>query len=118
MRRTSMKRTLLTILAATGADGRAISRLAYAALMTGGISPAFADTNPDDYTCQFADLPPMRFQRHDPSNYTLRVGDALPVKLNVGSSYAIADVGGQELIFWEDGISVRIADVFFKGTCK
>ncbi|THK35796.1 hypothetical protein EHS39_23470 [Ensifer sp. MPMI2T] len=113
-----MKRVLLTSLAAAGAAGRPMRRIVYAALMAAGISPAFADTNPDDYTCQFADLPPMRFQRHDPSNYTLRVGDALPVKLNVGSSYAIADVGGQELIFWEDGVSVRIADVFFKGTCK
>lgn len=105
-----MKRILLAILAATGAADRPMRRLVYAALMTAGISPAFADTNPDDYTCHFADLPPMRFQRHDPSNNTLRVGDALPVKLNVGSSYAIADVGGQELIFWEAGISVRIYD--------
>lgn len=74
--------------------------------------------NPDDYTCQFEDLPPMRFQRRDPSNHILRVGDALPVKLNVGSAYAIAEFQGQELTFWEDGNSVRIADAIFKGECK
>lgn len=74
--------------------------------------------NPDDYTCQFEDLPPMRIQRRDPIHYVLRIGDALPVKLNVGSAYAIAEFQGQELIFWEDGTSVRIAGALFMGECK
>jgi hypothetical protein len=84
--------------------------------------PAYADTrppdNPDDYVCQFEDLPPMHIQRRTPSDWILRIGDALPVKLSVGSAYAIAEFQGQELTFWEDGQSVRIADVLFKGECR
>lgn len=96
--------------------------LAAAALLLSFAAQASAmdqpPANPDDYTCRFEDLPPMRFQRRDPIHYILLIGDALPVKLNVGSAYATAEFQGQELIFWEDGDSVRIADVLFKGECK
>lgn len=72
----------------------------------------------DNYTCQFEDLPPMSFQRRDATHYILRIGNALPVKLNVGSQFSIAEFQGQELIFWTQGYSVEIAGVVFKGECK
>jgi hypothetical protein len=43
-----------------------------------GAAPGFGQEPPwnaDDFACQFGDLPMMRFQRHSPSNYTLRIGD-------------------------------------------
>lgn len=99
-----------------------LRHLAIAAALVAG--PAFASdkplANPDDFTCQFEDLPPMRIVRRDATHYTLRIGygKVLPIKLYVGSSYATADFQGQTLTFWEDGDSVRVDDVLYKGHCK
>ena len=92
--------------------------LALTVIAAAFIVPVQTEPLAKTFTCQFGDLPPMVFQRPDPSNYTVRVGDALPVKLTVGSEFAIAEFQGQELIFSTQGQSVQIADVVFKGKCK
>jgi len=94
--------------AATNLKGSSKVKTLFALTVIGAafIVPVQAEPLAKTFTCQFGDLPPMVFQRPDPSNYTVRVGDALPVKLNVGSQFAIAEFQGQELIFSTQGQSV------------
>lgn len=60
----------------------------------------------------------MKFERRSATQYTVRIGNGLPIKLNVGSQFATAEYHGQELIFWTQGTSVEIDGVVYKGTCK
>jgi hypothetical protein len=52
--------------------------------------------------CKFENMPTMRLTIRGgmgASDNTLKVGKSKPVKLNVGSSLMIANVGAQELVF-------------------
>jgi hypothetical protein len=81
------------------------------------IVPAQAEAN--SFVCQFEDFPRLTIIRHDPSNWTLRVGKNLPVKLYVGSDFMTTEYQGQELII-AGGPRARLwmADVEYKGTCR